>query len=119
MTNLATIPLHELLALAAHKARSHMGEGYADDAGRPPIMFEGIIERAALFAEAQLAGDWRAMKAHADKLCDDTYDLFTEVETIASAREAAAKAEEAAAEEAERINWNREEGFARFPGMVL
>jgi hypothetical protein len=100
MSNLATIPLHELLAIAAHKARPLMGEN------RAMPHFQELLEQCARFARHAADGDISEMLDEARGMPDTVSDIITMSE---------AEEEEAG----ERINWSREEGFARFPGMAL
>lgn len=100
MANIHTIPLHDLLAVAAQKARPLMGEN------RAMPHFQELLEQCARFARHAADGDVSEMLDEAQGMPDTVSDIITMSEA----------AEEAAGE---RIDWAREEGFARFPGRAL
>ena len=100
MANIHTIPLHELLSIAAHKARPLMGEN------RAMPHFQELLEQCARFARHSADRDFSDMSDEALSILSTAGD----VATMSAVEEG---------EHAERIDWNREEGFARFPGRAL
>lgn len=60
MLDFTKLHLHELLAIAANKARGDMGEG------RAFVHFQEMLESAAQFSEAHYNGDGAAMYAAAE-----------------------------------------------------
>lgn len=74
MTNLTTIQLHDLLSIAAQKARSHMGEG------RAHVHFQELLEAAARFSEAHYRGCEMGMFEAADAILSRADEFAAEVE---------------------------------------
>lgn len=74
MSNLATIPLHDLLSIAAQKARSHMGEG------RAHVHFQEMLEAAARFSEAHYRGCEMGMFDAAESVFNRADEMLGEVE---------------------------------------
>jgi hypothetical protein len=55
MLDFTKLPLHDILAMAAHKARANMGEG------RAHVHFQDLLEACAEFAAAHDKGDEMGM----------------------------------------------------------
>ena len=62
MLDFTKIPLHELIAFAANKARGNMGEG------RPHVHFQEMLEAAARFSVAHYEGDAEGMYLAAEQV---------------------------------------------------
>lgn len=70
MLDFGKLPLHEILAMAANKARSNMGEG------RAHVHFKEVLEACARFSEAHDKGDEMGM-FNASEAVFDAADEFS------------------------------------------
>ena len=74
MLDFTKIPLHELLAVAANKARSHMGEG------RAHVHFQEMLEAAARWSKAHYDDNAQRMFDVASALSDAAIAVDCETE---------------------------------------